>query len=390
MADIGLAVPESGFAHSVDEALEIAEEIGWPIIIRPSFILGGAGTGIADNAGDFTRLAAEGIDASPIGEILVEKSIAGWKEYELEVMRDAADNCVVICGIENFDPMGVHTGDSITVAPIQTLSDVEYQAMRDDAFAVLRRVGVETGGSNVQFAVNPDTGERLVIEMNPARESFERPGVEGDGLSHRQDRRQTRRGLHPQRDRERHHEGDPRELRAGDRLRGHQDPALGLREVARRDARTGHADAVGGRGDGDRTHLRRIAAKGDSLARAGSTGLRPRDATTSSRPSMTRPCGTAAWWRPPSASSPCTRSSGAGRASRRWSSRTRIDPWFIEQLMRIIDLERELSVTSTCPQLDARDWRRFKQAGFSDPQIAILSGQRHGERHADCAARRGS
>ena len=113
------------------------------------------------------RLAAEGIDASPIGEILVEKSIAGWKEFELEVMRDQADNCVVICSIENVDPMGVHTGDSITVAPQQTLSDVEYQAMRDDAFRILRRVGVETGGSNVQFAVNPETGERLVIEMNP-------------------------------------------------------------------------------------------------------------------------------------------------------------------------------------------------------------------------------
>src|SRR6202042_2743847 len=113
------------------------------------------------------RLAAEGLDASPVTEVLIEQSIAGQKEFELEVMRDNADNCVVVCGIENFDPMGVHTGDSITVAPIQTLSDVEYQAMRDDAFAVLRRVGVETGGSNVQFAVDPDTGERLVIEMNP-------------------------------------------------------------------------------------------------------------------------------------------------------------------------------------------------------------------------------
>jgi carbamoyl-phosphate synthase large subunit len=167
MADIGLAVPESGFAHDVDEALEIAQRIGWPIIIRPSYILGGAGTGIAEELESFRHLAAEGIAASPIGEILVEKSIAGWKEFELEVMRDHADNCVVICSIENVDPMGVHTGDSITVAPAQTLSDVEYQAMRDDAFAVLRRVGVETGGSNVQFAVNPVDGERLVIEMNP-------------------------------------------------------------------------------------------------------------------------------------------------------------------------------------------------------------------------------
>ena len=136
-------------------------------MVRPSFILGGKGTGIAEDAARFTQLAAEGLAASPVGQILVEQSIAGWKEFELEVMRDGADNCVVVCSIENFDPMGVHTGDSITVAPAQTLTDVEYQAMRDDAFACLRRVGVETGGSNVQFAVDPATGRRVIIEMNP-------------------------------------------------------------------------------------------------------------------------------------------------------------------------------------------------------------------------------
>jgi carbamoyl-phosphate synthase large subunit len=194
MADIGLAVPQSDFARTLERATTIAHEIGWPIMVRPSFILGGAGTGIAHDDTSFARLAQEGIEASPIGEILVEKSIAGWKEYELEVMRDGADNCVVICSIENFDPMGVHTGDSITVAPIQTLSDVEYQAMRDDAFAVLRRVGVETGGSNVQFAVDPLSGERLVIEMNP-RQPLERPGVQGHRISHRQDCGQAGRGL---------------------------------------------------------------------------------------------------------------------------------------------------------------------------------------------------
>ena len=167
MESIGLEVPRSGFAHSLAEAEEIAEEIGFPIMVRPSFILGGKGTGIAEDAAQFGRLAAEGLAASPVGQILVEQSIAGWKEFELEVMRDAADNCVIVCSIENFDPMGVHTGDSITVAPAQTLTDVEYQAMRDDAFACLRRVGVETGGSNVQFAVDPETGRRVIIEMNP-------------------------------------------------------------------------------------------------------------------------------------------------------------------------------------------------------------------------------
>src|SRR5580704_9279681 len=167
MEEIGLAVPASGFAHSLDEALAIGESIGYPIMVRPSYILGGAGTGIAVDRGHLVRLAAEGIEASPVSEVLIEQSIAGQKEFELEVMRDASDNCVVICSIENLDPMGVHTGDSITVAPAQTLTDVEYQAMRDDAFACLRRVGVETGGSNVQFAVDPKTGRRLIIEMNP-------------------------------------------------------------------------------------------------------------------------------------------------------------------------------------------------------------------------------
>ena len=167
MTEIGLAVPESGFAYTLAEALEVGEGIGYPVIIRPSYILGGAGTGIAHDRDSLERIAAAGLAASPISEILIERSIAGWKEYELEVMRDRADNCVIICSIENFDPMGVHTGDSITVAPAQTLSDQEYQRMRDDAFKCIRRIGVETGGSNIQFAVDPKTGDQVVIEMNP-------------------------------------------------------------------------------------------------------------------------------------------------------------------------------------------------------------------------------
>ncbi|MGH9164947.1 MAG: carbamoyl-phosphate synthase large subunit, partial [Acidimicrobiales bacterium] len=167
MTEIGLAVPASGFAHRLDEALAVGEAVGYPVIVRPSYILGGAGTGIAADADALHALAIVGLAASPISEILIESSIAGWKEFELEVMRDRVDNCVVVCSIENFDPMGVHTGDSITVAPAQTLSDVEYQSMRDDAFACIRRIGVETGGSNIQFAVDPETGDSVVIEMNP-------------------------------------------------------------------------------------------------------------------------------------------------------------------------------------------------------------------------------
>ena len=167
MIEIGLHVPRSGIAHSMAEADAVLEEIGLPVIIRPAYILGGRGTGIAHTKEQFVSVVSNGLSASPINEVLIESSIAGWKEYELEVMRDRADNCVIICSIENVDPMGVHTGDSITVAPAMTLSDVEYQQMRDAAFACIRRVGVETGGSNVQFAVNPETGEQVVIEMNP-------------------------------------------------------------------------------------------------------------------------------------------------------------------------------------------------------------------------------
>ncbi|MEX0767228.1 MAG: carbamoyl-phosphate synthase large subunit, partial [Microthrixaceae bacterium] len=167
MIEIGLNVPESGIAHDMTEAAQVVGELGLPVVIRPAYILGGKGTGIASTLAEFEFMVARGLDASPITEVLIEKSIAGWKEFELEVMRDHADNCVIICSIENFDPMGVHTGDSITVAPAQTLTDVEYQLMRDTAFQVMRRVGVETGGSNVQFAVHPETGEQSVIEMNP-------------------------------------------------------------------------------------------------------------------------------------------------------------------------------------------------------------------------------
>ena len=167
MIEIGLSVPKSGIAHSMPEAQKILKEIGLPVIIRPAYILGGRGTGIAHTAEEFKSVVSNGLAASPISEVLIETSIVGWKEYELEVMRDRKDNCVIICSIENVDAMGVHTGDSITVAPAMTLSDVEYQKMRDAAFACIRRVGVETGGSNVQFAVNPLTGEQVVIEMNP-------------------------------------------------------------------------------------------------------------------------------------------------------------------------------------------------------------------------------
>jgi carbamoyl-phosphate synthase large subunit len=167
MVRLGLNVPHGGFAKSLEKALEIVEDTGYPAIIRPSFTMGGTGGGIAYNRAEFEEQVRSGLALSPVHEVLVDRSVIGWKEFELEVMRDGADNVVIICSIENFDPMGVHTGDSITVAPAQTLSDVEYQKMRDAAIAIIREIGVEAGGCNVQFAVNPEDGELLVVEMNP-------------------------------------------------------------------------------------------------------------------------------------------------------------------------------------------------------------------------------
>jgi len=167
MNRIGLIVPRSGYARNLDESCKIIDDVGFPAIIRPSFTLGGTGAGTAYNREEYVEVVRWGLECSPVHTVLIEESILGWKEFELEVMRDLADNVVIICSIENFDPMGVHTGDSITVAPAQTLTDKEYQAMRNAAIDIIREIGVETGGSNIQFAIHPDNGKMVVIEMNP-------------------------------------------------------------------------------------------------------------------------------------------------------------------------------------------------------------------------------
>src|SRR6202522_3447305 len=167
MRKIGLETPQSQLVNNVDDGLAFAKRIGYPVILRASFTLGGSGGGIAYNREDLTEILERGLDLSPVHEVLIEESVLGWKEFELEVMRDQADNAIIVCSIENFDPMGVHTGDSITVAPAQTLTDAEYQNMRDASIRLIREIGVETGGSNIQFAVDPKDGRMVVIEMNP-------------------------------------------------------------------------------------------------------------------------------------------------------------------------------------------------------------------------------
>ena len=167
MKRIGLGTPRSAIAHSLEEALQVQSQLGFPCVIRPSFTLGGSGGGIAYNREEFVEICTSGLELSPTTELLIDESLLGWKEFEMEVVRDRLDNCIIVCAIENLDPMGVHTGDSITVAPAQTLTDKEYQLLRNASIAVLREIGVETGGSNVQFAIDPDNGRIVVIEMNP-------------------------------------------------------------------------------------------------------------------------------------------------------------------------------------------------------------------------------
>ena len=273
MSEIGLESARSGLAHNLDEARAVRDEVGLPCVLRPSFTLGGSGGGIAYNREEFDRMVAYALELSPVHSVLIEESVIGWKEYEMEVMRDGADNAVIVCSIENFDPMGIHTGDSITVAPAQTLTDKEYQRMRDASLAILRKIGVETGGSNVQFAVNPRDGRMIVIEMNPRVSRSSALASKATGLPDRQDRGQAGRRLPARRDPQRHHPRDPGLLRADDRLCGDQGPSLGLREVPRCRPGADHPDEVGRRGHGHRPDLQGVASEGPP--RAGGRTVRP-------------------------------------------------------------------------------------------------------------------
>jgi hypothetical protein len=263
MTRIGLGSARSGIAHSMEEAQQVQGAMGFPTIIRPSFTMGGSGGGIAYNQEEFVEICKRGLEASPTKELLIEESLLGWKEYEMEVVRDRKDNCIIVCSIENLDPMGVHTGDSITVAPAQTLTDREYQIMRNASIAVLREIGVDTGGSNVQFAINPKNGAHGGDRDEPARVAFLGAGLEGDRLPDRQGGGQAGRRLHARRTEERHHRRRHAGfLRAVDRLRRDQGAALRLREVPAGQRPPDDADEVGRRSHGHRPQLPGIDAEG--------------------------------------------------------------------------------------------------------------------------------
>ncbi len=333
MQRAGVDVLRSGMARTVDEAREIAHPFGFPVIVRPSYTLGGTGGGIAFNADDFEAIVKRGLLLSPVHEVLVEESVLGWKEFELELMRDASDTCVVVCSIENVDPMGVHTGDSITVAPQMTLTDVEYQAMRDDAKTVIRTVGVATGGSNIQFAVNPKTGRRIVIEMNPRVSRSSALASKATGLPDREDRRPPGRRLPARRAAERHHEEDAGLLRAVARLRRRQDPALRVREVPRRLRRPRRPDEVGGGGHGARADLRRGVRQGAAVPRDGARRLdRARSAPAMPRAEALRVPR-------PERIHAVLDALRSGATVESVNEVTGIDPWFLDRFREVVALE---------------------------------------------------
>ena len=267
MESIGLEVCRGDTVTNIEEARRVQQEVGLPCVVRPSFTMGGSGSAVAYNRDEFDTLVRRGLDQSPVTEVLIEESALGWKEYEMEVMRDMDDNVVIICSIENFDAMGVHTGDSITVAPAQTLTDKEYQRMRDASLAVIREIGVETGGSNIQFADRAEDRSDDRDRNEPAGQPLQRAGLQSDRFSHRQDCRQVGRWLPAARAPQRHHPKNQGLFRAIDRLRGHQDSPLCLRKVPRGGRHAHDTDEECRRDDGDRPHVQGVVP--ESAPRAG-------------------------------------------------------------------------------------------------------------------------
>ncbi|MEJ2481549.1 MAG: carbamoyl-phosphate synthase large subunit [Gemmatimonadota bacterium] len=373
MERIGLAVPHGGFARSVEEALAIAEDTGFPSIIRPSFTLGGTGGGIAWNREEFKAKVQRGLDLSPITEVLIDRSVIGWKEFELEVMRDGADNVVIVCSIENVDPMGVHTGDSITVAPAMTLSDVEYQEMRDAAIRIIREIGVEAGGCNIQFALSPEDGELLVIEMNPrvSRSSALASKATGFPIA--------RIGA---------------KLAVGYRLDEIENeitrvtpssfepvldyvvvklPRFTFEKFPKADATLGvQMKAVGEVMAIGRT-FQQAWLKGFRALENDRAGWLPADDPADDRLRDTTPEALRTALRTPTPERPfqIRRALDAGISSEEISELTGIDPWFLDQLA---DIVASATVFAHSDQVDAQLLRAAKRMGFGDAELAEIRG----------------
>ncbi len=379
MIEIGLSVPRSGLAYALEEALAVADDVGYPVICRPSFIMGGGGTGIAHDEEELRAIAAHGLATSPVSEILLEQSVVGWKEYELEVMRDHADNVVVICSIENVDPMGVHTGDSITVAPSQTLTDVDYQRMRDAAFACIRRIGVETGGSNVQFAVNPENGDMVVIEMNPRVSRSSALASKATGfpiakiaaklaVGYRLDEvtnditAVTPASFEPTID----YVVTKIPRWAFEKLPG-ASPVLSTMMQS-----VGEAMAIG------RTFPESLQKCLRSLE-TGYPGLTPDLASLGSQHALLADIGTEDLVARSAVPTPdriflVAAALDRGVPVERLHELTGIDPWFLDQMQQVVEEQHRLDALGAPGALTKADWRRAKRLGFGDAQLAARWG----------------
>ena len=386
MGRIGLAVTTGGFAKTVEKALEIVESTNYPAIVRPSYTMGGTGGGIAYNREEFEAQVRKGLDASPIGEVLIDRSVIGWKEYELEVVRDAIDNVIIVCSIENFDPMGVHTGDSITVAPAQTLTDVEYQKMRDAAIRIIREIGVEAGGCNIQFAVSPDTGEMLVVEMNPRVSRSSALASKATGFPIARVGAKLAVGYHL-------HEL-PNDITKTtpasfepvldyvvvklprfafekfpdvDDTLGVQMKSVGETMAIGRTFRSAWQKGFRGLETGRHGWVTSAHPKDDGLAEEEVKGMQPVLAALR-RPTPNRPYQ-------------IKRALEAGVTVEEIFEATKIDRWFLDQLVQILEWERRYAkADNVSPEL----LRAMKREGFSDRQLGDLRG----ETEADVRARR--
>ena len=363
---LGAEVPASRICRDLDECIEVTQDLGYPVVIRPSFTLGGLGSGVAKNEADLRRIAGAGLDASPTHEVLLEQSILGWKEFELELMRDTRDNVVVVCSIENIDPMGVHTGDSVTVAPAMTLTDREYQRMRDTAIAIMRAVGVDTGGCNIQFAVEPDTGRMVVIEMNPrvSRSSALASKATGFPIAKIAARLAIGYTL----------DEIPNDITG-------QTPACfepALDYVVVKVPRFAF-EKFPGADPALTTHMKSV---GEAMA----IGRNFAEALQKAQRSLESNHGPFGWKNPPGDAAALLRDCGtphdgrlatihqalrAGASPAEVAAVTGIDPWFIEQIQHIEEVAQQVAAA---PALDAATLRTAKESGFSDAQLADLRG----------------
>ncbi|MFP5357247.1 MAG: carbamoyl-phosphate synthase large subunit [Gammaproteobacteria bacterium] len=372
MTEIGLGSAKSGVAHSIEEARQIQADIGFPIIIRPSFTLGGTGGGVAYNVEEFEDIVLRGLDLSPTNEVLIEESLLGWKEYEMEVVRDHKDNCIIICSIENFDPMGVHTGDSITVAPAQTLTDKEYQIMRNASLAVLRRIGVETGGSNVQFAINPADGRMIVIEMNPrvSRSSALASKATGFPIAKVAAKLAVGYTLDELRN-EITGGATPASFEPSIDYVVTKIPRFTFEKFPQADSRlTTQMKSVGevmaiGRNFQESLHK---AMRGLEV---GSDGFEPQvsdhspESLNRIRTELAIPRAKRLWF--------VGDAFRAGLGVEEVHRLSRIDPWFLEQIEELIQTEA-LIARQKISKMDAGELRRYKRLGFSDRRLAALLG----------------